>query len=60
MFLDILLILLLPVPDADPEVTMAMLRWIYTDELELREDDIFLTELMKLANKFQLQLLRER
>lgn len=39
---------------------MAMLRWIYTDELELREDDIFLTELMKLANKFQLQLLRER
>lgn len=51
---------MLPVPDADPEVTMAMLRWIYTDELELREDDIFLIELMKLANKFQLQLLRER
>uniref|UniRef100_A0A674ILK6 Ankyrin repeat and FYVE domain containing 1 n=1 Tax=Terrapene triunguis TaxID=2587831 RepID=A0A674ILK6_9SAUR len=42
------------------EVTMAMLRWIYTDELELREDDVFLTELMKLANRFQLQLLRER
>lgn len=39
---------------------MAMLRWIYTDELELREDDVFLTELMKLANRFQLQLLRER
>nr|XP_009913933.1 PREDICTED: ankyrin repeat and FYVE domain-containing protein 1-like [Haliaeetus albicilla] len=50
----------LDLSDADPEVTMAMLRWIYTDELELREDDIFLTELMKLANKFQLQLLRER
>lgn len=47
-------------PDADPEVTLAMLRWIYTDELELREDDVFLTELMKLANRFQLQLLRER
>ena len=42
----------LDLSDADPEVTMAMLRWIYTDELELREDDIFLTELMKLANKF--------
>ncbi|XP_058020335.1 rabankyrin-5 isoform X3 [Ahaetulla prasina] len=39
---------------------MAMLRWIYTDELELREDDVFLTELMKVANRFQLQLLRER
>lgn len=37
-----------------------MLRWIYTDELEFREDDVFLTELMKLANRFQLQLLRER
>ena len=39
---------------------MTMLRWIYTDELEFREDHVFLTELMKLANRFQLQLLRER
>lgn len=39
---------------------MAMLRWAYTDELELSEDDAFLIELMKLANRFQLQLLRER
>uniref|UniRef100_H3AEJ0 Ankyrin repeat and FYVE domain containing 1 n=1 Tax=Latimeria chalumnae TaxID=7897 RepID=H3AEJ0_LATCH len=46
--------------DAHPEVTMAMLRWVYTDELELKEDDVFLTELMKLANRFQLQLLKER
>ncbi|KAJ7308916.1 hypothetical protein JRQ81_008193 [Phrynocephalus forsythii] len=50
----------LDLSDADPEVTVAMLRWIYTDELELREDDVFLTQLMKLANRFQLQLLRER
>ncbi|XP_059511180.1 rabankyrin-5 [Stegostoma tigrinum] len=50
----------LDLSDADPEVTMAMLRWIYTDELELKEDDVFLTELMKLANRFQLYLLRER
>ncbi|KAJ6655693.1 hypothetical protein lerEdw1_004746, partial [Lerista edwardsae] len=50
----------LDMSDSDPEVTLAMLRWIYTDELELREDDVFLTELMKLANRFQLQLLRER
>lgn len=39
---------------------MAMLRWVYTDELELSEDDAFLIELMKLANRFQLQVLRER
>lgn len=39
---------------------MAMLRWAYTDELELSEDDAFLIELMKLANRFQLQQLRER
>ncbi|XP_078535807.1 rabankyrin-5 isoform X1 [Lissotriton helveticus] len=50
----------LDLSDADPEVTMSMLRWTYTDELELREDDVYLTELMKLANRFQLQLLRER
>lgn len=37
-----------------------MLRWVYTDELEWREDDAFLTELMRLANRFQLRLLRER
>lgn len=39
---------------------MAMLRWTYTDELELSEDDAFLIDLMKLANRFQLHLLRER
>ncbi|KAL7987017.1 hypothetical protein Chor_005936, partial [Crotalus horridus] len=41
----------LDLSDADPEVAMAMLHWIYTDELELREDDVFLTELMKVANR---------
>lgn len=46
--------------DCRPEVAMAMLRWAYTDELELTEDDTFLIDLMKLANRFQLQLLRER
>ncbi|KAM9034862.1 LOW QUALITY PROTEIN: rabankyrin-5 [Sarcophilus harrisii] len=50
----------LDLSDADPEVTMALLRWVYTDDLELKEDDVFLTELMRLANRFQLQLLRER
>lgn len=47
-------------PDCKPEVAMAMLRWAYTDELELTENDAFLIDLMKLANRFQLQLLRER
>ncbi|KAK1157442.1 rabankyrin-5 [Acipenser oxyrinchus oxyrinchus] len=50
----------LDLSDAKPEVAMAMLRWLYTDDLELKEDDVFLTDLMKLANRFQLQLLRER
>ncbi|KAJ7997343.1 hypothetical protein DPEC_G00228000 [Dallia pectoralis] len=50
----------LDLSDAKPEVAMAMLRWAYTDSLELSEDDAFLIELMKLANRFQLQLLRER
>lgn len=46
--------------DCKPEVAMAMLRWVYTDELELTEDDAFLIDLMKLANRFHLQVLRER
>lgn len=46
--------------EAKPEVAMAMLRWAYTDDLELCEDDTFLIDLMKLANRFQLYLLRER
>uniref|UniRef100_A0A3B3DDJ3 Ankyrin repeat and FYVE domain containing 1 n=1 Tax=Oryzias melastigma TaxID=30732 RepID=A0A3B3DDJ3_ORYME len=43
-----------------PEVAVAMLQWVYTDDLELSEDDVFLIDLMKLANRFQLQMLRER
>ncbi|KAL7834912.1 hypothetical protein SRHO_G00291590 [Serrasalmus rhombeus] len=50
----------LDLSEAKPEVAMAMLRWAYTDELELCEDDTFLIDLMKLANRFQLHLLRER
>ncbi|XP_038615045.1 rabankyrin-5 [Tachyglossus aculeatus] len=50
----------LDLSDASPEVSAALLRWVYTDELDLREDDVYLTELMRLANRFQLQLLRER
>lgn len=50
----------LDLSDCKPDVAIAMLRWAYTDELELSEDDAFLIDLMKLANRFQLQLLRER
>ncbi|XP_077447830.1 rabankyrin-5 [Stigmatopora argus] len=50
----------LDLSDCKAEVATAMLRWAYTDELELSEDDAFLIDLMKLANRFQLQLLRER
>ncbi|XP_062341098.1 rabankyrin-5 isoform X1 [Osmerus eperlanus] len=50
----------LDLSDAKPEVALAMLRWAYTDELALSEDDAFLIDLMKLSNRFQLQLLRER
>ncbi|XP_019750696.1 rabankyrin-5 [Hippocampus comes] len=50
----------LDLSDCKPEVALAMLRWAYTDNLELSEDDAFLIDLMKLANRFQLLLLRER
>lgn len=50
----------LDLSDAEPDVAMSMLRWVYTDDLELKEDDVFLIDLMKLANRFQLYQLRER
>ncbi|TRY99299.1 hypothetical protein DNTS_003990 [Danionella cerebrum] len=50
----------LDLSDAKPEVAIAMLRWAYTDDLESNGDDGFLIDLMKLANRFQLHLLRER
>uniref|UniRef100_A0A8C8DZH7 Ankyrin repeat and FYVE domain containing 1 n=1 Tax=Oryzias sinensis TaxID=183150 RepID=A0A8C8DZH7_9TELE len=50
----------LDLSDCKPEVAVAMLQWVYTDDLELSEDDAFLIDLMKLANRFQLQMLRER
>ncbi|XP_049597637.1 rabankyrin-5 [Syngnathus scovelli] len=50
----------LDLSDCKAEVATAMLRWAYTDDLELSEDDAFLIDLMKLANRFQLQMLRER
>lgn len=59
-FLHAILSPLIDLLEAKPEVAMAMLRWAYTDELELSEDDAFLIDLMKLANRFQLHLLRER
>lgn len=46
--------------DCKAEVALAMLHWVYTDQLELSKDDAFLVDLMKLANRFQLHLLRER
>ncbi|KAG7268985.1 hypothetical protein CRUP_004256 [Coryphaenoides rupestris] len=50
----------LDLSDTKAEVATAMLRWAYTDQLELNEDDVFLVDLMKLANRFQLHMLRER
>ena len=42
------------------EVGVAMLKWVYTDSIEIKSDDSFVLELMKASGKFKLDELRDR
>ncbi|XP_072043178.1 rabankyrin-5-like [Amphiura filiformis] len=42
------------------EVGLAMLKWVYTDRIEIKSDDGFVLELMKASGKFRLDELRDR
>ncbi|XP_021369516.1 rabankyrin-5-like isoform X1 [Mizuhopecten yessoensis] len=42
------------------EVAHALLRWAYTDDIDIRSDSDFLLELLRAATKFKLRTLQER
>ncbi|XP_064648552.1 rabankyrin-5-like isoform X2 [Lineus longissimus] len=42
------------------EVGHALLKWVYTDQVDMKKDDIFILDLMKAASKFRLGPLRDR
>ncbi|KAL3858016.1 hypothetical protein ACJMK2_012632 [Sinanodonta woodiana] len=41
-------------------VAYAVLKWVYTDEINIETDNNFLLELLRVATKFRLEMLRQR
>ena len=48
------------VSDIKHDVAFSMLRWVYTDEIDIRAEDAFLLELLRAATRFKLEALRRR
>ncbi|EEC09893.1 ankyrin repeat containing protein [Ixodes scapularis] len=46
--------------DIRPDVGLVLLRWVYTDQMELGLEDTFLLDLMKTAKRFSLESLMNR
>ncbi|KAK7469532.1 hypothetical protein BaRGS_00036438, partial [Batillaria attramentaria] len=50
----------LDMSDIQLEVARALLRWVYTDEINIKAEDTFLLELLRAATRFKLEALRKR
>ncbi|XP_046578318.1 rabankyrin-5-like [Haliotis rubra] len=50
----------LHVTDIQYDVAHALMRWVYTDEINIKVEDSFLLELLRAATKFKLEALRVR
>ncbi|XP_025091346.1 rabankyrin-5-like isoform X2 [Pomacea canaliculata] len=50
----------LDMSDVRLEVARALLRWVYTDEINIQAEDTFLLELLRAATRFKLEALRKR
>ncbi|KAK6190601.1 hypothetical protein SNE40_002431 [Patella caerulea] len=50
----------LDLTDIKYEVGHAMMKWVYTDEINLKVEDTFLLELLRAATRFKLESLRVR
>ncbi|XP_076453246.1 rabankyrin-5-like [Babylonia areolata] len=50
----------LDMSDIKLEVGRALLRWVYTDEINIKAEDTFLLELLRAATRFRLEALRKR
>jgi hypothetical protein len=46
--------------DISAEVGLALMRWVYTDKAEIRNEENFLVDLVKGANRYKLTELRGR
>lgn len=46
--------------DFNSEVGLGMLKWVYTDQIDIKNDDTFLLELLKASSRFKLTDLRKK
>ena len=46
--------------DIRHDVAFALIKWIYTDEINIKAQDSFLLELLRAATRFKLDELRKR
>ena len=46
--------------DVSASVGLTLMKWVYTDQAEIPNDEGFLIELVKAAKKFRLKELKER
>lgn len=46
--------------DASVEVGTALMKWVYTDKADIRTDESFIMDLVRVANRYQLNGLRNR
>ena len=46
--------------DIASDVGLTLMKWVYTDKAEIANDENFLIQLVKAANKYKLGELRER
>jgi hypothetical protein len=61
ILLIILLVLCLHISlDSSIEVGTALLKWVYTDKADIRNDESFIMDLVRVANRYQLNGLRNR
>ena len=55
-----LVILIFFVLDVSSSVGLTLMKWVYTDQAEIPNDEAFLIELVKAAKKYRLKALKER
>lgn len=60
MCLEFLILLLILFLDISVEVGLALMRWVYTDKAEIKNEENFLVDLVKAANRYKLTDLRNR
>lgn len=46
--------------DIKYEVSYALMKWVYTDSIDIKTDELFLLELLRTATRFKLKVLQER